>query len=144
MSYLALALSAALSTAGPAAHEVSIDHRDAVYQVTYRPQVETRMKTVGLSAGTRPSSERCRWTMAVQVERQIRRQGQPAGIDRLLPDAHLIRGERAGSCAHGRDAIAAEQVARTEQLRAHVAQVAAADRATVLADIDSAHALASN
>jgi hypothetical protein len=145
MPYLAAMLAATLAAASPApSHEVIVQHRGAAYAVSYRPQVTTEMKTVGLSAGTRMSTERCRWTMTVQVARQIRRQGDSDGVDRLLPASRTIRGDRAGSCAHGRDAIAAEQTARAESLRTHLVEVADADRATVVADIDSAHALASN
>jgi hypothetical protein len=143
MPSLVLALSAAIA-ASTASHDITVRHRDATYEVSYRPQVSTQMKTVGLSAGTRPSTERCRWAMNVQVERQIRRPGETAGIERLLPETHVIRGQRPGSCAHGRDAIEAEQAARLDTLRKHVEQVADADRAALIADIDSARTLAMN
>jgi hypothetical protein len=146
MPVSALVLTAALAAATPApvSHEVAVQHRDAAYQVSYRPHVRTEMKTVGMSAGTRPSTERCRWEMTVQVERQIRRQGDAASVDRLLPDTHVIRGDRPGNCTMGRGAIEAAHMAQIDRLQAHVTRVASADHPNVLADIDSARALASN
>jgi hypothetical protein len=145
MPYLAPLLAAAVvaATSIPS-HDIVVQHRSASYEVSYRPHVRTEMKTVGLSAGTRMSTERCRWAMTIQVQREIRRQGESSAMERLLPDTRTLRGDRPGSCTQGRDAIAAEQAARSETLRAHLIEVAQADRATVVADIDSAHALALN
>jgi hypothetical protein len=144
ISTFATTVALAAATPAPVSHAISVQHRDAAYEVSYRPHVRTEMKTIGMSAGTRPSTERCRWSMTVQVERQIRRQGETASVDRLLPDAHVIRGDRPGNCTMGRAAIEAERGAQLDRLRAHVVQVASSDRRAVIADIDSAHALALN
>jgi hypothetical protein len=149
---LALILSAALGGASlPAAaaipgatHETRIEHRGAAYQVTYAPQVTTRMRTVGVALGARPSTQRCRWWAEVQVKRLIRREGTTAAHERLLPAVHRYEGSRHGSCDMAERAVKQEQVARLGKLDTRLAELAAADRVAVVSDIDAAHALAAN
>jgi hypothetical protein len=149
---LALTLSAALGGASlPDAaaipgvtHETRIKHRGAAYQVTYAPQVTTRMRTVGVALGARPSTQRCRWWAEVQVKRLIRRDGTSAAHERLLPAVHRYEGSRVGSCGMAERAVQKEQMARLGKLDARLAELAAADRVAVVADIDAAHALAAN
>lgn len=136
---------AAIAATGPATtHETRIEHRGAAYQVTYAPQVTTRMRTVGVALGARPSTQRCRWWAEVQVKRLIRRDGTSAAHERLLPAVHRYEGSRDGSCGMAERAVKKEQMARLGKLDARLAELAAADRVAVVADIDAAHALAAN
>jgi hypothetical protein len=144
MISLALATLATLGAAATAPHEIAVDHRGTGYQVSYRPQVETRVKTVGAAAGTRMSQQRCRWAMVVQVERQVRSAGGAPDSGRLLPRSKELTGERPGSCIQNRGAIDADIAARADAVRAHVAEVARSDRPALLADIDAARSLALN
>lgn len=142
MIYLTLALSAALMAGGP--HQTSIEHRGATYHITYQPQVQTRMKTVGMAAGTRMSTERCRWSADVKVERIVRRAGRQDGPVKILSGVRTIEGSLPGTCEQARDHILKAQSGRHDIVRRHVAAVAAQDRHALLADIDAAHALASS
>lgn len=149
---LALILSAALGGAaepqpapeGAVHHEARIEHRGAAYQVTYQPQVTTRMRTVGLALGARASTQRCRWWTEVHVKRLIGREGTSAAHERLLPAVHRYEGSRDGSCGLAERAVKKEQTARLAKLDTRLAELAAADRVAVVADIDAAHALAAN
>lgn len=145
---LALILSAALggaSVAAPAiAHEARVEHRGAAYQVTYQPQVTTRMRTVGVALGSRPGTQRCRWWAEVQVKRLVRRDGTSAAHERVLLAVHRYEGSRHGSCGMAKREVEREQMARLDNMHARLADLAAADRVAVLADIDAAHALAAN
>ncbi|HEX7872699.1 MAG TPA: hypothetical protein VF475_07310 [Sphingobium sp.] len=145
MIYLGVALAVVMSAAAPAlAHEATLDHAGTSYRLRYEPKVEVRTKTVGHSFGTRPSTERCRWTMQVQVERHIQASDTAQPLSRLLPDTHSIGGEALGNCRQNARAIASAQEAGQADIRSHVAAVASADRSVVLAEIDAARALALN
>lgn len=145
MIFTSVALTAILAAANPAlGHEATLDHGGTSYQVSYEPLVQARTKTVGTSMGTRPSTERCRWTIAVQVERRIGQAGKEQPLSRILPAAHEIEGEAIGSCRQARQSIAAAQRDRHDDIQRYVVNVAAQDRPAVLAEIDAAHALALN
>lgn len=137
-----LMLMSSLAAAAPQQQAV-VHHRGNAYEVNYQPQVRASMKTVGMSAGTRMSTERCSWRAEVQVERTLRRQGEALAHAKLLPAATVIEGSRHGSCAQAREAVDQDQLAKLDHVQQHLAQVAARDRATLLADIDAAHSLAS-
>ncbi|MET0365509.1 MAG: hypothetical protein ABW169_12735 [Sphingobium sp.] len=145
MKYLGVALLVAMGVASSAsAHEAVVDHAGVSYRLRYEPKVEVRAKTVGHSIGTRPSTERCRWTVNVQVERHIHASDTAQPLTRLLPDARSIGGEALGNCRQNARAIAAAQAARQSDIRDHVEAVARADRSVVFAEIDAARALALN
>jgi hypothetical protein len=139
MSLLALAASAALSAAAAPVHSVNLEHRGTAYRVDYRPHLETRLRTIGMSAGPRPSTQKCVVTAEVSVERVIASQaGQE--LRALLPTREAFTQHLPGSC-HGRDASAASKSA---SVGAHVARVAESDHAGVIAAIDSAYHFAAN
>jgi len=145
MSLLVLAASAAMSVAGAPVHTVDLEHRGTTYRVDYRPHVETRLRTIGMSAGPRQSTQQCVVDAHVTVERTI--SGQPGasahpGLKAMLPGRETFRQHLPGSC-HGRDAqqLAA---AKSDAMRAHLTRAAAADRGHALAAIDSAHHFAAN
>ncbi|MET0238853.1 MAG: hypothetical protein ABW184_03055 [Sphingobium sp.] len=144
-----IALSAAIATmlaaATPAlAQQQVVEHRGTSYQVRYEPHVTVRTKTVGLSAGPRQTTQSCRWTMAVQVERHIGQSGGGQPLAKLLPEERRFSGSLPGDCRGRTTAIAAEQDRRDADIRGHVAAVASADRPTLLAEIDAVRALALN
>jgi hypothetical protein len=141
MSLLALAASAALSVAAQPAHSVNLDHRGSTYRVDYRPHVETRLRTIGMSAGPRPSTQKCVVIADVSVERVIAGQsGQE--LKALLTGRQSFTEHLPGSC-HGRDA-GTIVAAKSDSIGAHLARAAAADRPAALAAIDSAHHFAAN
>lgn len=144
MSLLALAASATLSMAAQPVHTVSLDHRGTTYNVDYRPHVETRLRTIGMSAGPRPSTQKCVVTADVSVERVIAGQSGQSGheLKALLPARKSFTEHLPGSC-QGRDA-ATILAGKSGSVSAHLARAAAADRPGALAAIDSAHHFAAN
>lgn len=141
MSLLAIAASAALSMAAQPGHTVDLEHRGSTYRVDYRPHVETRLRTIGMSAGPRPSTQKCVVAADVSVERVIA--GQSGNeLKALLPGRKSFTEYLPGSC-HGRDA-ASIVAAKSDSVEAHLARAAAADRPAALAAIDSAHHFAAN
>lgn len=147
MSLLILAAAAALPVSSQPVHSVDIDHRGSTYQVDYRPHIETRMRTIGMAAGTRPSTRRCIVSAEVNVERVVtasRSQGAGTGLRSMLPNSERFTQQMPGSC-HGRDDAAAQLVqGRSAAIAAHLAQTAAQDRPRALAAIDSAQHFAAN
>ena len=139
MFVLAL-LSAAVAFDVPVARD-TLDHRGTRYEVAHRPAVRTRIKTVGMAAGTRPSTERCRWTATVRVERTIARAGSgDAVLSSWLPDDAQVTGYRNGACPREMADVAAEPQVRDTAAR--LVARAGADRASVLAAIDAAAVVA--
>lgn len=135
---LLLALTLAAISSEAAAHMTVVEHRGTSYHVAYRPRITTRTKTVGMSAGTRMSTERCRWTVAVRIDRSIRRAHGAIATSARLPGTHTLKGEHPGTCQQAAGAIASA----LNRAHTHIAQVAGVDRAALLSDIDAAHALA--
>lgn len=141
---LLLVLSSALIAPQALAHDARLEHRGAAYQVSYQPQIDMKMRTIGIAAGTRMSNQRCRWTATVRVERTVRRTGATASLDTVLPETHVIEGQRPGTCRQVGDAPERLIASRADELRDHVRAIAERDRAEALAKIDAAHALALN
>lgn len=124
------------------AHQANLDHRGSTFELRYEPHLTTKAKTVGTVAGTRMSTQRCRWSVAVQVQRHIAQSGQTETLSRLLPETRQFSGDLPGDCRGKAKAIETAQAAKTDAIREHVAAVARNDTALALAEIDAAHALA--
>jgi hypothetical protein len=144
MSLFAAVASAALTVVGHPVHNVELEHRGESYQVAYRPVVETRLRTVGMAAGTRPSSERCVISAQVSVERAIAAAQDGPALKAMLPGETSFTRNLPGSC-HGRAQEGAKLVAsRSKAVGAHLSRVAATDRTAAIAAIESAHHFAAN
>lgn len=133
-------LASTLASAGVPEARDAIDHRGERYEVAHRATVHTRAKTVGMAAGTRMSTQRCRWTATVQVERSVARAGTAAAATNLLPGLETVTGDRAGPCPRAMQSVQAEP--RVRKAAAQMVARASADRASVLAAIDAAWAIA--
>lgn len=133
-------LFALASVAAAASHNATVEHRGNRYDIAHRAQVETRVRTVGAASGARMTTQRCRWTATVRVEREIARAGSDGGIATLLPMAEIVQGDRHGAC-DGRGEVADSRITDTA---ARLVDAARADRAATLAAIDAAHGLAAN
>lgn len=143
MSLLALAAASAAIAASPVAHSVELDHRGATYRVDYRPRVETRLRTIGMNAGPRPSTQRCLVTAEVSVERVIAG-AEGKALAAVLPGKRSFSDQLPGDCRGRRDAAAQLVARKADDLGAHLAQAAQDDRQAALAAIESAHHFASN
>lgn len=125
-------------------HRVDMDHRGSTYQVHYRARVETRMRTIGMSAPTRPSNRRCLITANVAVERVIVAAQGGHELKSMLPQDQSFTSSLPGRC-QGREAEAARLVeSKARAIDAHLASTAASDSRAALAAIDSAHHFAAN
>ncbi|MEW9855731.1 hypothetical protein [Novosphingobium sp. M1R2S20] len=144
MSLLALAAAAAATLGANPVHTVHMDHRGSTYRVDYRAQVETQMRTIGMSAPTRSSSQRCLITANVAVERVIASATGGHELKSMLPEDESFTSSLPGHC-RGRDGEAARLVEnKTSAINAHLASTAAGDSRAALAAIDSAHHFAAN
>ena len=128
----------ALSVLASASHPVSVDHKGGTVNAVYEARVETRMKTVGMAAGTRMGNEACRWEASVAVDRRFGDLTKAVGGDKR------ITGQRPGSCKAVGKHVDTDIAARSDEIHGHVRQVAEADRPALLADIEAARGLAMN
>lgn len=141
MSLLALAAFAAVNTATPT-HSVDVAHRGSTYKVDYRANVETRARTIGMSAGTRPSSQRCLMTAIVSIDRVIA-DGEHE-LRARVPGQKTFTKNVPGDC-RGRDAQLSNLVTeKSRAIGALLADVAIGDRQHALAAIEAAHHFAAN
>ena len=133
-----------LAATQPVVHQDQVTHQGTAYKVSYRPHVTTELKTIGMAAGSRQSSERCHWTARVSLDREIH-SASGEHLARRVPGAgRMMEGYRPGRCDAARGAIETTIAARLDSERGAVMAMAQADRPAVLADIDAAHALALN
>ncbi|SFR96986.1 hypothetical protein [Sphingomonas jatrophae] len=140
---IALALAATALAAPLASHDVVLTHGATPVRASYQAHADMRMKTIGMSAGTRMSTERCRWIATVRVERQLApAHGNHHPLSRTLAGARKIEGSRPGHCMTARAGVQRDLAARTGDLHDHVRAVAAADQPTLLAELKTVRALA--
>lgn len=74
-------------------------------------QVRTRMWTVGTQAGTRPSTEVCRWKAEVFVGGRV-------------DTAHVVEGSKAGNCLFVKNAVEAERSKKVSSLQMRLSALA--------------------
>lgn len=141
MSLLTLvAVAAAATTLAPAT--TNLDHRGTTYRVDYHPRIDVRSRAIGIAPPTRPSSQRCMVTTTVSVERVIADGGHE--LKAALPGTRSFTDHLPGSCNNAESRLASSNKGRSEAIKAHLAQTAAADRAEAIAAIDAAHHFAAN
>jgi hypothetical protein len=141
MLSIAFLMYAALNAATPAPLVTKVEHQGTQYEVTYQPHVRARMRTIGMSAGPRPSTERCLWSAELQVSRSV--QGV-AAADKLLSATRTIEGSHLGNCRFVREQVAADRAKKLARLEAEVAQLAANDRPVLLSEMAAVRAVAAN
>ena len=144
MSLLAIAASAALAATTAPVHTVDMQHRNGTYRIDYRPHVETRLRTVGMEAGTRPTTQKCMVSATVTVERAISAQQSGQELKSMLPATKSFTEQLPGDCrthsGEGDKLLARNETA----VRTLLGEVADQDRQAAMAAIDSAHHLAAN
>ena len=126
-------------------HQTELDHRGHKVAVTYRASHDIDHRQVGsvAPAGRAVAGGlRCHWTAKTVATREA---VSAAGhvVSRTMVHDSALTGSRAGWCDGHREAIAAEVTKRAgPAARAHLAELAARDRATLVADLDAAHTAA--
>lgn len=144
MSLLVIAASAALAAAAQPAHTVDMQHRTGAYRVDYRPHVETRMRTKGMSAGARPSTQVCAVSATVTVERVISSQQSGQELNAMLPAKKSIDQHLSGPCRSHYGEAETLLAAKENTVRSLLSQTALEDRDAAIAAIDAAHQFAAN
>ena len=141
----ALIIATAIAAQQPVVHQDQVAHQGATYSLSYRPHVETSMRTIGQSVGSRPSTERCLWRANITLNREISRADSSERlVKRVHGDGHQVEGQAPGKCGRDRGHIKDMIAAKVAGAQDHVVAMAQADRPAALADIDAAHALALN
>lgn len=102
MLTIALAAAAAAALAAPAA---------ATAEAAGETQVRHRMWTVGTQAGTRPSTEVCRWKTELFVGGRLDR-------------AHVVEGSKAGNCRFVKRAVEADRTRKVAALQQRLGALA--------------------
>lgn len=139
---IASALSLAIAPQ-PITHNVTVEHNAAPLSATYRADVAVSTRQIGVSAGTRPSTARCLWEARIGVVREVARE-QGAAYSRRLDADKTIDGSRPGSCDTVARQLERDLQARTDDVRAHVIEVAQQDGDALRADLRTLTALAQN
>ena len=136
MSIVLVALAASV-----ASYDVRVDHDGRPVEAVYTARTAVKTRTIGAHTPNRMDGQRCRWTAQLIVERRV-----AGATTRVAPPAgdQKFSGSRAGACTPDTAWIDREVASRDGAIRTRLAQVAAGDRATLLADLDAMRALASN
>lgn len=142
LSLLALATASAAPFVDPV-HRTSVDHQGRSLDVTYRADTKVSTRQIGMSAGTRPTTERCLWTARVAVVRDVAGT-RGASLSHRLDADQIIRGSHFGKCSENRAQVASSIVRRSNEVKAHLAEVARGDGVRLANDISSAKHFAAN
>lgn len=121
----------------PMVHEGGIEHGGQALTVRYVAKPVVKLREIGTRTPNRPATSRCVWTASLDVQREVvGAAGVVAAFDKRFVGGETVKGSRPGSCVGAREAI---EVAAKAQLNAEarLAAAAAADRATLTAELDS-------
>lgn len=134
---LELVAAAAIASAGPPlewTRSVPVANGTVQRAATYvaRPLVKTRQ--IGMSAGTRMSSERCLWTASIAVARRL---DAEAARGRDLPVTKTLQGSHLGGCIANRRNIARGIAHHSPAIDAHLAAVAEQDQRELRSEIEA-------
>jgi len=130
-----------IALAAAASHSVTIDHQGQQLGATYTARTEMRTKTIGAKTPNRMDNQRCQWTATVMVDRKL---DHGPALARTIATDKTFSGSEAGACTPGRNSGARNLAQHREKIEAHLVAVAQADRAPLLAELDSVRNLASN
>ena len=136
MNFPLIALAAAAAT-----HNVAIDHHGQQIGATYTARAEMRTKTICAKTPNRMDMQRCQWTATIIVDRKL---DHGPALARTIATDKAFSGSEAGACTPGRKTAERNLARHQEKIEAHLVAVAQADRAPLLAELDSVRNLASN
>ncbi|MBZ9648440.1 hypothetical protein K9B33_12865 [Sphingobium sp. 3R8] len=136
MSITLIALAAAA-----ASHSVSIEHHGQQLGATYTARAEMRTRTVGAKVPNRMDAQRCQWTATIVVDRKL---DHGPALARTIATDTRFSGSEAGACTPGRQSGERNLAQHQDKIAAHLIAVAQADRAPLMAELDSVRNLASN
>lgn len=137
---LIIALAAAAAAAAPT-HSVTLEHHGQQLGATYTARTEMRTRTIGAKTPNRMDGQRCQWTATVVVDRKL---DHGPALARMIATDKRFSGSESGACITGRDSGASNIAQHRDKIAAHLVAVAQADRAPLLAELDSVRNLAAN
>ncbi|MCW1432055.1 hypothetical protein [Novosphingobium sp. JCM 18896] len=142
LSLLAMAAAGAVTVADQV-HRTNVEHQGQRYEVAYRADTKVTTRQIGMSAGTRPSTERCLWSARVAVTRDV---SHPNGakLSHRLDDDSVMRGSHYGKCSENRANVATSIARRADDVRTHLVNAAGRDTKRVATDLRSAGHFAAN
>jgi hypothetical protein len=134
-----LAISACLATPAAALeHEVVIAHDAGTIAADYKGAVTIETKQIGTAgAAGRPSTLRCRWTASLTLDRTAS-VGETMRSRRSMTQDDVASGSRAGWCDRQMPAIEKLVDSRRETFRTAMLALVEQDRATILAEAETA------
>ncbi|WHO37516.1 hypothetical protein PMI04_013160 [Sphingobium sp. AP49] len=135
MSLILMALAAA------ATHNVSVEHHGSQVGATYTARTEIQTRTIGAKTPNRMDNQRCLWTATIVVDRKL---DHGPALARTVSSDKQFSGSEPGACAASRQTGARNIARYQDKIAAHLVDVAQADRAPLLAELDQVRALASN
>lgn len=123
-------------------HSAQVAHGAKAYTASYQTASTLRFDETGPRFGNREAVPVCRWQADVSVDRAVALQGQavPAygkSVHRFAP----LSGSYAGTCASARSQIDAEVARYARAKNGEALAVAQQDRAVLVSELDSVHAL---
>ncbi|MDO7833798.1 hypothetical protein Q4610_01950 [Sphingobium sp. HBC34] len=127
--------------AAAASHSVSIEHHGQQLGATYTARAEMRRWTVGARTPNRMDAQRCHWTATIMVDRKL---DHGPALARTIATDTRFSGSESGACTPGRQSGERTLARHQDRIEAHLVAVAQADRAPLLAELDSVRNLASN
>lgn len=136
-------LAAAVSPSADQVHHTQIELQGRPVAISYRAETDVSTRQIGMAAGTRMSSERCLWKARVGVVREVGGEGA-ALINQRLDADKAWSGSRHGSCTLAKRQVARDLARRDDDIRAHLADVAARDRSQLAVDLAAIQKLAVN
>lgn len=114
-------------------HNARVEHSGGAADVQYRSRVTLKHRQTGIDHKP-ASSLRCQWRANIVVERVTQVGGN--SLSRSIDRTNVIQGSAPGHCAAQRRNIAREVAKRTDEIRTHVAAVAAEDAPVLKAEIE--------
>ena len=117
-----------------ASHDVTVEHEGASYQLRYRPEVTTSMRTIGAAPSGRQSTERCVWTVRLSVERQLAK-GEKAGTG-LIAGEKQYSGSHPGHCVQAGAVVQSQIEDKRVAMQEETVRIAQRDMDRVRADIE--------
>ncbi len=119
-------------------HEVVIDHTAGPIAADYRGSIRIETKQIG-TAGVagRPSTLQCKWTASLDVER-VAKLGAALQSRRTLTSDDVAGGSRPGWCPTNAQGLDKLVDARGQNVRAALLALVERDRATLVAEADTA------
>lgn len=141
--FLTLASSVAvLAAASSPVHSAQIAHGTQAYTASYHAESKVTTRQVESRFANRNATPVCRWQAELVVNRAVDAQGRavPAfgkAIHRFAP----VSGTYAGSCIGAQSEIASKIASYTRAKAGEAAAVAQQDRAVLVSELESVHAV---